>query len=61
MMMLKSDLYYLLSNALDGRLKNIQFHPGAACCIVLASKGYPGIYKKGLSYTDWKMQKELET
>lgn len=48
MMILKSDLYYLLSNTLDGRLKNIQFHSGAACCIVLASKGYPGIYKKGL-------------
>lgn len=48
MMMLKSDLYHLLSNALDGRLGDIQFHPGAACCIVLASKGYPGAYKKGL-------------
>lgn len=48
MMMLKSDLYNLLSDTLDGILKNIQFHPGAACCVVLASKGYPGDYKKGL-------------
>ena len=51
MMMLKNDLYCLLSNTLKGKLKlkNIQFHSGAACCIVLASKGYPGDYKKGLS------------
>lgn len=48
MMMLKSNLYDLLSNTLERRLKNIQFHSGAACCIVLASKGYPESYKKGL-------------
>lgn len=48
MMLLKSDLYSLLANALDKRPINIQFNPGAACCIVLASKGYPGDYKKGL-------------
>jgi phosphoribosylamine--glycine ligase len=48
MMMLKSDLYSLLSSAIDERLEdNIQFS-GAACCVVLASKGYPGYYKKYL-------------
>lgn len=48
MMMLKSDLYVLLSSALDGKHCDIQFNPGGACCVVLASRGYPGYYKKGL-------------
>jgi len=48
MMMLKSDLYKLLSAVLEGRHCDIQFNSGAACCIVLASRGYPGTYKKGL-------------
>ena len=46
MMMLKSDLYDLLSNALDERLRDIQFHSGAACCIVLASKVFHAGTKK---------------
>ena len=51
MMMLKGDLYTLLSSALDGKLDEVkaEFNPGAACCVVLASQGYPGSYKKGLS------------
>lgn len=48
MMMLKSDLYEIISSVLDGKDCNIEFNPGAACCIVLASRGYPGNYKKGL-------------
>ncbi len=47
MMMLKNDLYELLSSTLDGKSCEIQFNPGASCCIVLASRGYPGSYKKG--------------
>lgn len=43
MMMIKSDLYKVLSQALEGKLEdiNMEFNPGAACCVVLASKGYP--------------------
>ncbi|MBR9704249.1 phosphoribosylamine--glycine ligase [Candidatus Pacearchaeota archaeon] len=53
MMMLKSDLYKSLSFALEGRLDEVdsEFNPGAACCVVMASQGYPGSYKKGLSIT----------
>ena len=51
MMMLRSDLYKILSSSLDGKLDQVkmEFNPGAACCIVLASQGYPEGYKKGLS------------
>src|SRR3989344_595156 len=50
MMMLRSDLYKILSSSLDGKLDQVkmEFNPGAACCIVLASQGYPEGYKKGL-------------
>lgn len=49
MMMLKSDLYQHLSLALEGRLDEVkmEFNPGAACCVVMASDGYPGSYEKG--------------
>jgi phosphoribosylamine--glycine ligase len=51
MMMLKSDLYEILSASLDGKLDKVkmEFNPGAACCVVLASPGYPESYKKGLA------------
>jgi phosphoribosylamine---glycine ligase len=53
MMMLKSDLYQTISASLDGKLDKVkmEFNPGAACCVVLASKGYPENYQKGLEIT----------
>jgi len=50
MMMIKSDLYQTLSLSLEGKLDQIkfEFRPGAACCVVLASRGYPRQYPKGL-------------
>lgn len=52
MRMLKSDLYEILSSSLEGRLGQvkIELNPGAASCVVLAAKGYPGDYddRKGL-------------
>lgn len=46
MMMLKTDLYHMLSSSLEGKLNQVkmEFHPGAACCVVLASRGYPENY-----------------
>lgn len=42
MMLLQSDLYPLLSSAADGYLRGeMKFKPGAACCVVLAARGYP--------------------
>lgn len=53
-MMFKNGLYQPISAALEGRLDkvNIEFNPGAACCVVMASNGYPDSkiagYVKGL-------------
>lgn len=55
MIMIKSDFYKLISLALGGRLNEaqIEFNSGAACCVVLASQGYPDseLIKKGLPIT----------
>jgi phosphoribosylamine--glycine ligase len=60
MMMLKSDLYRLLSNALEGRFDdNIQFS-GTACCVVLASKGYPEHYKRYLPISGLEDAERIE-
>ena len=50
MMMLRSDLYVALSSTFDGKLDQVkmEFNPGAACCVILASQGYPESYKKEL-------------
>jgi phosphoribosylamine--glycine ligase len=50
MMRMKSDLYEYIDAAIDGRLASmppIQWREGTAACVVMASKGYPGSYKKG--------------
>ncbi|HEX2115068.1 MAG TPA: phosphoribosylamine--glycine ligase, partial [Alphaproteobacteria bacterium] len=46
---LKSDLLPALIAARDGALKtfDLRWHDKAALCVVMASKGYPGDYKKG--------------
>jgi phosphoribosylamine--glycine ligase len=50
MMLLQGDLYEMISSALEGRCEFVHVGsvPGSACCVVLASQGYPGSYKKGL-------------
>ncbi len=62
MMMLKNGLYRPLSLALDGKLNEIDmdFNPGAACCVVLASQGYPGSYQKGLPISGLDEASEME-
>jgi phosphoribosylamine--glycine ligase len=50
MMRMKSDLYDYVDAAIDGRLGSmppIQWRDGTAVCVVMASQGYPGSYKKG--------------
>jgi phosphoribosylamine--glycine ligase len=49
-MMLKNGLYQPIKSALEGKLDEIkvEFRPGASCCVVMASDGYPGSYEKGL-------------
>ena len=46
---LKSDLVDLLEATIDGRLDSVraEWDPRAACCVVMASGGYPGDYRTG--------------
>lgn len=47
--LLKTDLLEIMLAVHDGRLGdlNIEFSDGAACCVVMASGGYPQSYAKG--------------
>ena len=51
--LLQSDLLTVMQAVTEGRLKDcpVTFRKGAACCVVLASAGYPGAYKKGYEIT----------
>ena len=62
MMILKSDLYKTLSLSLEGRLDKVEMslNPGSACCVVLASKGYPNSYRKGLGITGLEDVKKIK-
>lgn len=44
---MKSDIYVLFDAAVEGKDFEIEWNPEAVLGIVLASKGYPGSYKKG--------------
>ena len=48
---LRSDLLDLLEATIDGRLDSVQadWDPRAACCVVMASGGYPGEYQTGFA------------
>jgi phosphoribosylamine--glycine ligase len=51
MMRLKSDLVDVLEATVDGRLEELgplQWDPRPAVCVVMASEGYPGEYRRGL-------------
>ncbi|HJO95220.1 MAG TPA: phosphoribosylamine--glycine ligase [Victivallales bacterium] len=49
MSLLKSDLTGIMLNTVDQKLSDsvIEWYEGAAVCVVMASKGYPGKYEKG--------------
>ena len=50
LMRLKSDLLDLLDATVDGRLEGIslEWDERPSICVVMASEGYPGDYRKGL-------------
>jgi phosphoribosylamine--glycine ligase len=50
---MKSDIVPILSAVMDERLREveIEWRTDAAVCVVLASRGYPGDYKKGVEIT----------
>jgi len=49
MLLLKSDLLPVLLAAADGKLDGVslEWRDGAALCVVMATRGYPGAYPKG--------------
>lgn len=53
MRLLETDLFDILEACVAGKLSEckVEWNPGVAVCIVLASGGYPGDYKKGLPIT----------
>ena len=55
--LLKSDLLDIFQAVRAGRLSEIQveFSDQSACCVVLASKGYPGKYETGYPITQGQL------
>lgn len=51
--LLKSDLFEIMLAVSEQRLSgvNVEFSDGAACCVVMASKGYPKKYETGYEIT----------
>ena len=52
--LLETDLLTIMQAVEAGRLDQvaIRFRPGASCCVMLVSAGYPQAYQKGLPITD---------
>ena len=50
---MESDLLTVMQAVTEGRLADcdVRFRPEHACCVVLASAGYPGAYGKGYEIT----------
>ncbi|MCD7804333.1 MAG: phosphoribosylamine--glycine ligase [Oscillospiraceae bacterium] len=51
--LLKSDLLTIMQACTNGTLleTEVEFSQGSACCVVMASKGYPVAYEKGYEIT----------
>lgn len=51
--LMESDLLTAMMACRDGRLSetDIRFSKGSACCVVMASRGYPESYEKGFEIT----------
>ena len=51
--LLESDLLTVMRATTEGRLKEteVKFRDAHACCVILASKGYPEHYEKGFAIT----------
>lgn len=50
MMRMKSDLYQYIDAAVDeklGSMPPIEWHDQTAVCVIMAARGYPGIYERG--------------
>ncbi len=51
--LLESDLYTVMRAVTDGKLKDteVKFSDKSACCVIMASEGYPVSYEKGYEIT----------
>lgn len=49
--LLETDLLTIMQAVTEGRLKDVdvKFSSNHACCVIMASKGYPSAYEKGFS------------
>ncbi len=59
---LKTDLIDIMESCIDGKLNEagIEWENEAAVCVVIASGGYPGPYKKGEIITGIKQAEQLQ-
>ncbi|MFW5734336.1 MAG: phosphoribosylamine--glycine ligase, partial [Oceanidesulfovibrio sp.] len=59
---LDSDLAELMLACVEGRLDPslVRWKPQSSCCVVMASKGYPGSYAKGKAIAGIETAEELE-
>lgn len=51
--LLESDLFEIMQSIADGKLAeaDVRFADKNACCVIMASKGYPSAYEKGFEIT----------
>lgn len=59
--LLKTDLLDIINGVVDERLAEIEIEwfQGCALCVILASKGYPGDYKRGVEITFAPLGKDI--
>ncbi|NLB55680.1 MAG: phosphoribosylamine--glycine ligase [Lentisphaerae bacterium] len=59
---LESDLIPILEACIDGNLDStmVRWRPEACVCVVMASEGYPGSYKKGVVINGLEKLKDLD-
>lgn len=60
---LASDLVDIMKSCVEGTLDpaQVRFHPETSCCVVMAAKGYPQSYPKGMTITGIEAAEEIET
>lgn len=60
---LQSDLVEIMQACVNGNLRaeQVVFHEETSCCVVMAAKGYPQSYPKGMAVTGIEQAEDIET
>jgi phosphoribosylamine--glycine ligase len=60
--LLETDLVEIIKSSLDGKLSSMKlsWRRGGVVCVVIASSGYPGSYKKGMEIFGLREVEEME-